>query len=323
MKNIFHHSVALFFIFSLYSCSPSTKQSSKPQEEPYTYVDEMPELEGSSDIQPIISFIKQRAKCPNNTQRDSAEGRVVASFIVEIDGTVTEAKIVNGIGRGCNESVLKAIHSLPRFKPGKQRGKAVRVLKTVPIIFELDPVNRPLQLPNYGLNGRLLITSHGRASAFNDYEDNHIKAKGINFYFDFKDTRANSGMRAGEYLINDKVVGLRVAKLSSPTDTSSIKIIENYVKPWFLSTTNKELLITPSYKRITINSYPATLWMYDIQEGHNSQYFLTFVHKGYIFALKSGKRVNEDVESVQTFLINTASFIKFSDKPIVLTPVDK
>ena len=64
------------------------------------------------------------------------EGRVYVQFIVERDGSLTDIKVVKGIGAGCDEEAVKVLKNSPKWKPGKQRGKAVRQKMTQPITFK-------------------------------------------------------------------------------------------------------------------------------------------------------------------------------------------
>ena len=60
------------------------------------------------------------------------------NFIVEPDGSVSDIKVLRGIGGGCDEEAVRVVKSMPKFKPGMQNGEAVRVSYTVPVIFRLE-----------------------------------------------------------------------------------------------------------------------------------------------------------------------------------------
>ncbi len=59
-------------------------------------------------------------------------------FVVEPDGSISNVKLLRGIGGGCDEEAMRVIKSLPKWKPGKQRGKAVRVSYQIPVFFKLQ-----------------------------------------------------------------------------------------------------------------------------------------------------------------------------------------
>ena len=60
------------------------------------------------------------------------------NFIVEPDGSVSDIRVLRGIGGGCDEESVRVVKSMPKFKPGMQNGEAVRVSYTVPVIFRLE-----------------------------------------------------------------------------------------------------------------------------------------------------------------------------------------
>jgi protein TonB len=66
------------------------------------------------------------------------EGKVFVEFYIEKDGTVSDAKVLRGIGYGCDEEALRVVGLMPKWFPGKQRGQAVRVRYTLPINFKLQ-----------------------------------------------------------------------------------------------------------------------------------------------------------------------------------------
>ncbi|MCP4460018.1 MAG: energy transducer TonB, partial [Cytophagales bacterium] len=65
------------------------------------------------------------------------EGRVYLQFVVDRDGSITDIKAVKGIGAGCDEEAVRVMKTVPKFKPGKQRGRPVRVRMSIPIVFKL------------------------------------------------------------------------------------------------------------------------------------------------------------------------------------------
>lgn len=65
------------------------------------------------------------------------EGRVFVEFVVERDGSLTDIKVVKGIGGGCDDEAIRVISQAPKWNAGKQRGRSVRVRMVLPIIFKL------------------------------------------------------------------------------------------------------------------------------------------------------------------------------------------
>ncbi len=99
----------------------------------FVVVEEMPELIGG------LAALQREIRYPVIAKKAGVEGRVFLQFIIDEQGRVSESKVVRSIGAGCDEEALRALQTM-HFRPGKQRGKAVRVKMSLPITFRLrDP----------------------------------------------------------------------------------------------------------------------------------------------------------------------------------------
>ncbi|GAB3860628.1 hypothetical protein GCM10028822_38810 [Hymenobacter terrigena] len=103
----------------------------------YTYVEQMPQLPGGGGSAAVVNAIQSRVMYPAQAIQQHIEGRVFVSFTVGENGMVRDAKVVKGIGAGCDESVLAAVQQLPQFIPGRQAGRPVPVSFTVPVTFRM------------------------------------------------------------------------------------------------------------------------------------------------------------------------------------------
>lgn len=103
--------------------------------EAFTVVEEMPIFPGGTES--MQKFILENLRYPELAKESGIEGIVYARFIVDSDGMILNARVVRGIGGGCDEEVLRLIHAMPPWKPGKQRGKPVAVEMGLPIQFKL------------------------------------------------------------------------------------------------------------------------------------------------------------------------------------------
>jgi TonB family protein len=83
-------------------------------------------------------FLKKNIKYPIEAKKNKTEGRVYLNFIVEADGSLSEPKVLRGIGGGCDEEAIRVMKLSPNWIPGTNNGKKVRVAYTIPIIFELE-----------------------------------------------------------------------------------------------------------------------------------------------------------------------------------------
>lgn len=101
-----------------------------PEPEIFVIVEEMPELVGG------LAAIQSKINYPEIAKKAGVEGRVIVQFIVNEEGKVTDPVVVRGIGAGCDEEAIRAVMQA-QFKPGKQRGRPVRVKMSLPITFKL------------------------------------------------------------------------------------------------------------------------------------------------------------------------------------------
>ena len=105
-------------------------------EEFFMVVENMPQFPGG-DLG-LMKYIQKHVKYPAIAKEYNITGKVYVSFIVDKQGKVTNVKIVRGVDKNLDAEAVRVIKSLPKYKPGKQRGKAVRVMFTVPINFTLN-----------------------------------------------------------------------------------------------------------------------------------------------------------------------------------------
>lgn len=106
------------------------------KEETLTVVDVMPQYPGGD--RELLKFIAQSIKYPTDAQEAGVQGRVICSFVVDKKGNIVEPKIIRGIDPSLDAEALRVIGMMPRWTPGRQDGKVVRVLYTVPITFRLQ-----------------------------------------------------------------------------------------------------------------------------------------------------------------------------------------
>ena len=102
----------------------------------FMVVENMPEFPGG-DLG-LMKYIQTHVKYPAIAKEYNITGKVYVSFIVDKSGVVTNAKIVRGVDKNLDKEALRVVKSLPKYKPGRQRGKAVRVMFTIPINFTLN-----------------------------------------------------------------------------------------------------------------------------------------------------------------------------------------
>jgi protein TonB len=99
-------------------------------------VEDMPEFPGGEEA--LRKYIAQSVKYPVIAQENGIQGRVYVSFVVNTKGKVTDVKIARGVDPNLDKEAIRVVQAMPAWKPGKQRGKAVKVSYTVPINFVLQ-----------------------------------------------------------------------------------------------------------------------------------------------------------------------------------------
>ena len=102
----------------------------------YQIVEEMPEFPGG--VEALMDFVAKNVVYPQEAMDKEISGRVFVSFIVEKDGSVNEVEVKKGIGGGCDDEAVRVIKAMPKWKPGKMKGKPVRVSYMMPITFRLQ-----------------------------------------------------------------------------------------------------------------------------------------------------------------------------------------
>jgi protein TonB len=115
--------------------APVIKKEEPKEPEIFVVVEQMPEFPGGEKA--LYEFLAKNIKYPAVAKENGIEGKVYIKFVVNEDGSVSQAQIVRGIGGGCDEEALKVVKQMPKWKPGKQRGKTVKVWYTLPVYFKL------------------------------------------------------------------------------------------------------------------------------------------------------------------------------------------
>ena len=84
------------------------------------------------------NYLSENLKYPAQAKEMGVEGTVIAVFVINTDGSITDVELLRGIGAGCDEEAVRVIQNAPNWEPGKQRGQAVRTRMRLPIRFKLS-----------------------------------------------------------------------------------------------------------------------------------------------------------------------------------------
>ena len=110
-------------------------EKAKIKGEIFTVVEDQPQFEGGMPA--FSQYVASKLRYPAQARQQGIEGKVFVQFVVEKDGSLSNVTSVKGIGGGCDEEAVRVLKESPKWKPGKQRGKPVKVRMILPITFNL------------------------------------------------------------------------------------------------------------------------------------------------------------------------------------------
>ena len=102
----------------------------------FDVVEEMPSLPGGQGA--LMAFLSSNIKYPVVAQENGVQGRVIVGFVVEKDGSISDVKVMRSVDPSLDREAQRVVKAMPKWKPGKQNGSAVRVKYTVPVVFRLQ-----------------------------------------------------------------------------------------------------------------------------------------------------------------------------------------
>jgi len=155
--------IALVFFFSAGSLRPLKAQELKNESNKATNaaktsgstvqrdqnavksVDKQPAYTGGNEAQ--IKFLVANIKYPEEAKKKGIQGKVFVSFIVKADGSISDVKVKQGIGSGCDEEAIRVIKMMPKWVPGEVKGKPVDIVCVLPIMFQLDNNDKKKEEP--------------------------------------------------------------------------------------------------------------------------------------------------------------------------------
>jgi len=112
------------------------EEESAEEQQIFMVVESMPAFPGGETE--LHRYLAENIKYPQMAKESGIQGRVFVTFVVERDGKVTDVKVLRGIGGGCDEEAIRVVKNMPKWTPGKQRGKPVRVQFNLPVKFTLQ-----------------------------------------------------------------------------------------------------------------------------------------------------------------------------------------
>ena len=134
MKRIFMMAIAACMM--TLGAQAQVKNETTTSENVFDVVEDMPQY--PDGMQGMMKFLIENISYPKDAQEKKISGRVLVTFVVEKDGSISNVETVKSVFPSLDDEAVRVVKSMPNWKPGKQNGKVVRVKYTLPISFSLD-----------------------------------------------------------------------------------------------------------------------------------------------------------------------------------------
>lgn len=116
--------------------APVEEVEEEAEEQIFTVVEKNPEFPGGAAA--LMKYLKDNINYPVIAQENGIQGRVICQFVVNRDGKIVDAVVLRGVDPSLDKEALRVVNSMPKWNPGEQRGKPVRVRFTLPVQFKLE-----------------------------------------------------------------------------------------------------------------------------------------------------------------------------------------
>ena len=127
--------MALMAVFGLTTVSAQKTVVAKKNQKVFDVVEQMPEYPGGQAA--LFEYLSKNIKYPADAEKKKVEGKVFVTFVVDSDGKITDVSLLKKVFPSLDAEAIRVISAMPNWIPGKQKGQAVRVKYTVPIMFRL------------------------------------------------------------------------------------------------------------------------------------------------------------------------------------------
>lgn len=140
MRQILHLRLVMALMAFAFNFSSASAQNDK---EVLDVVEQMPEYVGG--ISALMRYLSEHVVYPSEAQAHGIQGRVICTFVINADGSVSDAKVAKSVDPLLDNEAIRVISTMPKWNPGKHHGKPVRVRYTIPITFRI-PVSGPAEV---------------------------------------------------------------------------------------------------------------------------------------------------------------------------------
>ena len=115
---------------------PIVVEEPEKEEEIFQVVENQPEFPGG--VGELMKYLQKNIKYPAICQEQGIQGRVIVQFVVNSDGSIVDAQVIKPVNPHLDKEAVRVVNAMPKWKPGEQRGKKVRVRFTLPVTFRLS-----------------------------------------------------------------------------------------------------------------------------------------------------------------------------------------
>ena len=127
--------LSLMAVLGLMTVNAQKTVVSQSNQNVYDQVEEMPEFPGGMPA--MIEFLQTNIKYPKDAIKQDVGGRVMVMFVVETDGSITNVRVARKVFPSLDEEAVRVVKTMPKWKPGKEKGRTVRVNFTLPVVFSI------------------------------------------------------------------------------------------------------------------------------------------------------------------------------------------
>lgn len=125
--------LSLMAVLGLMTVNAQKTVVSQSNQNVYDQVEEMPEFPGGMSA--MIEFLQTNIKYPKDAIKQDVGGRVMVMFVVETDGSISNVRVARKVFPSLDKEAVRVVKAMPKWKPGKEKGRAVRVNFTLPVVF--------------------------------------------------------------------------------------------------------------------------------------------------------------------------------------------
>ena len=128
--------MSMMAVLCLMAANAQKTVVSQSSQNVYDQVEQMPEFPGGMPA--MIEYLQTNMKYPEDAVKQKVGGRVMVMFVVETDGTISNVRVARNVFPSLDAEAVRVVKAMPKWKPGKEKGRLVRVNYTLPVVFSIN-----------------------------------------------------------------------------------------------------------------------------------------------------------------------------------------